>query len=159
MAKQKTTKVVNMPQPQQETQKAIHPGGFASYEDMITWASKNGFKNAPFEVSFINGKNYFQQFDVHPDKLKEILQVENWADIKPHLVGNAFRCSLAHAKYGNLRVLSDGVCLWIGLVNLPNVPIPAAILNMEVDVRMMGRLEHIRKTTIIAVLEDFTVDL
>lgn len=155
MAKQKT-KVVNMPQPPKE--KSIRPGTFASYEDMITWANKNGFKNAPFEVELINGKNYFQQFDIHPDKVKEILQVENWADIKPHLVGNAFRCSLAHANYGNYRILSDGVCLWIGQVNLPQVPIQAALMNMDIDVRVMGLLSQFRKATILAVLDDFTID-
>ena len=153
MTKQKT-KVVNMPQPQPEVKKAIRPGGFASYEDMITWANKNGFKNAPFEVALINGKNYFQQFDVHPDKVKEILEAEDWADIKPHLVGNAFRCSLAHAKYANHRILSDGVCLWIGYIKLPQVPIPAALMNMDIDVRVMGLLSQFRKTTILAVLDD-----
>ena len=151
------TKAANTVQPPKH--QTIRPGGFASYEDMIAWASKNGFKNAPFEVAYINGKNYFQQFDVSPDKIKEILQVEEWVDIKPHLVGNAFRCSLAHEKYGNYRILSDGVCLWIGQANLPHVPIQSALMNMEIDVKMMGLLSQLRKTTILAVLDDLvTID-
>ena len=155
MVKQKT-KVVNMPQPPKE--EAIRRGRLATYEDMIDCGNKNGFKNAPFEVALINGKNYFQQFDINPVKVKEILQVEEWADIKPHLVGNAFRCSLVHPNYGNYRILSDGVCLWIGHINLPQVPIQAALMNMDIDVRVMGLLSQFRKTTILAVLDDFTIE-
>ena len=135
--------------------KKITPGSFASYEDFVLWANKQGFKNAKFEVNYINGKNIFGQFEIDPEKLADVLEADSWAEVQNHLIGTPFKCSLASNEYGNYRLLSDGKCLWIAVVELPNALPAEALINLDFQIKaIFTDLLSVRKSTIVAVLQD-----